>query len=283
MSKSFHILTALFAVLFFYSCSKEESFEINNNNNPGNPSTGLLVKTVANFGLDSTIVLYAYDAQKRMTRQIITSQDPNFINEDRRIVRAADGHIQQVVYRSDEYVMIGVDSVVYNVYYNGTSYTHKILQFEDRSGVEHKDSTAYTYDAQNRIIKEEEFSYDPVGGTYIADTKADYSYDGSGIVKVDISHFDTDINNYQLVSQTTAEYDDKESPLSLGNEGIVIDQYHLWNSHNPTKESVVYPDEPSENTASSATYTYNDKNKPMVATVTEANSGLSFIITFYYQ
>jgi hypothetical protein len=288
MNKQLLIITALSSVLFFYSCSKEKSIDSTDPDAPGlpgNTNSGLLVKTVSNFGLDSVVTTFSYDDQKRLTRQVIVSPD-DFINEEYEIARTSDGHIQQVIYKSDEYADLDIESVSYNVFYNGatSNYTHKILEFEDAGGTSHKDSTAYTYDGQNRIIREEKFIYNSSNNTYLNSGFIDFSYDGNGeMSEVKIYSFDPSVNDFKLASELSYEYDDKVSPLALGTEAIVLELYHLWSSHNPTVEAVAYPDNPAENTSAMASYTYNDKNKPLVATITESNTGVSFTNTYYYQ
>jgi hypothetical protein len=242
---------------------------------------------VLTSGSDVTTMIYQYDAQKKLVWYSNTSTKAVYFEDTSKIVRDANGLITQIIYRSDtsrKYNDPALDSVVFNVFSNAGKYTHKISQYKLYRFI-FKDSTFYTYDAQNRIIKEESFYYDYIATKmYQPASKSDYTYDAAGnLTKQSSIFYKVDgINDYPYELSYT--YDDKGvSLLNLGNEAIVIGMQQNFATKVPKTMVSTYPESVYNRNLTYA-YTYNTKYYPLKADITDAaNGNAKSTLTFTYQ
>ncbi len=290
MKNIFSVLATI-SLLLLVSCSKEKSIDSTDPDAPvqpgtGSPTTGsLLVKGVMTEGSDSIVTTYKYDNKGWMIGQTVTSNMANFINVDFDITRQNDGKISAYKYSSAEFEALGVESVNYKLQYDAgkNQYVNKVMAFEAQ-GIEIKDSTVYIYNAQNQITKTERFLRNPFTLEYLKTTIQEYYYNSGGdMAKSLIYYFDEDQNDFLLFVDNTYEYDDNVNPLQLGAEAIILETDNLYGSHNVKKETVIYPDEPSNNRSLSASFTYNGEKKPVASTVTDDVSGGTFAFNYYYN
>lgn len=289
MKNIFSVL-ATSAILLLASCSKEKSIDSSDPDapvQPGNPTTtgSLLVKGVLTEGSDSIVSAYKYDNKGRLTGQAFTSNMANFINVNFDITRHNDGQISQYKFSSAEFVAMGVESVNYKLQYDGgkSQYVNKVMEF-GAQGIQIKDSTIYFYNTQNRIVKSERFLRDPFTLEYLKTTIQEYTYNSSGdLVRILVFYFDEVMSTFALFVDTTYEYDENVNPLQLGNDGIILETNNLYGGHNVKKETVIYPDEPSNNRNLSASFTYNAEKKPAVSTITDILNGGTSSFKYYYN
>jgi hypothetical protein len=271
---------AVSAILF--SCQKEVS---NENSNGGASKGNLLVKSTYKAGTDSSFSLYAYDGSRRL-KSLSSSGTSNgtFFANQTNLVRSGTGIIQKINIKNDQFAQLGVDSLVYTVNYDaGTSrYKSKVFAI-DLIVTIIKDSVAYEYDAAGKIAKVREFMDDGTTGGYEEVYKTEYTYSGNNITAANTYTFDVATNSYTLEVTETYEYDAKTNALQLGNEGIVIGNIGLYTANNVTKQTVVYPADPSSNQSMAATYTYNSNNRPLTASFVIQPGGSTATSTFFYQ
>ncbi|HUQ96275.1 MAG TPA: hypothetical protein VM010_01325, partial [Chitinophagaceae bacterium] len=129
-------------------------------------SATTLAQTVLTSGSDVTTMLYQYDAQKRLAWYSNTSNKALYVEDTTKIIRDAQGMITDLIYRSDtskKFPDPKIDSVVHKLFLvpGTTKYAYKLLQYKSYNKP-FKDSSVYTYDAQNRIVKDEKFYFDYV-------------------------------------------------------------------------------------------------------------------------
>jgi hypothetical protein len=271
-------------LLFLLSCKKEKSFDPNNPNGGG--STGsVLEKTVTQTdGGDSLVITYIYDNQKRFVGYSAEeSYLGDFYHRDQKFIRSAQGIVQKVVVKSFELEILGIDSVFYNVHYNtGTlRYTSTVLTYDD--GVDFfVDSTVFSYNSSGKIIGSEEF-YDD-GSGYVKASKVEYTYGSSGnVIKEKGYYFDEGANNYIASYQDDYEYDNKVSPIILGNEAFLFGEISWLSSNNQTKDIFTDLEDPAGGDVYTTTYTYNSSNKPLTDQLVAQSDGIPYPTKYTYR
>jgi hypothetical protein len=253
-------------------------------------SKTMLSKVVTTTGSNVTTNTYLYDAQGKLSWISNTSTQADFFEDTSKIIRDANGMITQIVYRSDtshKYADPKLDSVVFKVFYDATAskYTHKILQYKS-FGVNFKDSSVYTYDAQNHISKEESYYYDyKTTKTYIKWAQNDFTYDANGdITKRNTVYYNIDDDKTDYPFDVTYTYHDKGvNLLNLGNEGIVLGILQNFSSHAPKTMIGNYPQSPQYNRNYTYTYTFNTKYRPLRATISDKVTGVNGTVAYSYQ
>lgn len=251
-------------------------------------SKNLLAKTEVTFGSQTVTKQYRYDAQNRLVWYSNTSNDANYFEDTSSIVRAADGHIMQIIYKSDtsrKYPDPKLDSVINTVNYDaGTSkYINKILEYKSYY-FPFKDSTAYTYDGSNHITKAETWYYDFKAKTYKQSSKMEYTYDGNGdMTNLGVIYYKFDnVNDYPY--QIVYTYDPKGvNLLNLGNEAILLGLEQDFSAHTPLTWVGTYPLNPEFNRSVTYKYTYNTKYRPLTATLTDAATSTTGTAKYTYQ
>lgn len=287
MKKIFHLFATCTALLLF-SCSKEKSIDSSDPNAPGsggggNQTTGQLVKTVIQLGQsDSTVNYYRYDGQSRFMRHWLGGTQ-NVLNDygETRVVRNSAGNIQFIILKDDPNST--TDSLIYTVYHNsgGGRYASKVIK-EELNGTLYKDSIVYSYNAGGQIT--EELNYVSVDNDpYEEWSKTLYTYASGNLTGVRNFYMDFNTNAYVQLSEILIEYDNKQSPLVLGAEGILLEQLSYVSPNNVTKATVNDLEEPANNEVVTYAYVYNDKNKPATANITFQSLGLPIPITYYYN
>ena len=284
--KTLFSVLATSAILLLASCSKEKSIDSTDpdggGSGGGNQASGQLVKTVIQLGTtDSTVSYFAYDGQGRFTRQWLGgTQNIMSDNGETRVVRNGQGTIQYIVIKDQ----VGAsDSLLYTVNFNaGTGrYTSKIIT-EEVSGTVYRDSIVYSYNSSGQIT--EELYYTKVNNQpYEEWSKILFTYNNGNLTEYRGFYMDDLTNAYVQESRIVIEYDNKQSPLVLGAEGIVMDQINYVSPNNVTSAVVSDLSDPANDETVSYEYVYNDKNKPATASITFSSLGLPIPVTFYYN
>ena len=279
-------LGAFVFLLFLFSCKKEKSFDPNNPNGGGGGTVStLLAKTVTQLeGGDSLKVTYNYDNQKKFIGYNTEETDAGDVyNSEVKFMRNAQGIIQNVVFKSWDLLVIGVDSVFYLVHYNtGTSrYTSAVLTYDD--GINFfRDSTVFSYNSSGKINGSEEF-YDD-GSGYVKSAKTEYTYGASGnITKEKGYYFDDGSNSYIAYYQDDYEYDAKVNPLILGNEAFLFGEVSWVGSNNETKDTYTDLEDPDMNDVFTTTYTYNSGNRPLTDEMIIQSEGIPYPTKYTYK
>lgn len=107
----------------------------------------------------------------------------------------------------------------------------------------------------------------------------DYSYTGTNLIS---------LKGYDLSSGSTTpdltqvfEYDSKPSPLVVGNEGFVLNNFYQWFSANNLKKMTVNVSGDPDTHVETWDYNYNSASKPLLADITQdGQSGIS--MRYYY-
>jgi hypothetical protein len=279
------LITAIpvLTLIFMVSCKKETSLQTGGapgSGGGGNQPSGLLSKLVSKSGSDSTVLVFGYDASKRLISLNTSGSDSsgNF-QDSRRFVRNAQGIITQIIDKNPDLAQFGLDSVVTRLDYNGR-YTNRVIEINTLF-VAIKDSTALSYDANGNIILEHEYTDYMMGGGYEETAKTEYTYSGNNISLIKVSSFDSTTASYLPVYNATYNYDAKTSPLILKNEGTAIGYSDFFSSNNVTQAAFEVPSDPSSNFTLNTTYTYNSDNKPITGTGVVQGGGTSTSSYFY--
>ena len=276
------------AALVLASCTKEKSFEPGNGDSTGN----MLVKRTIKLGSDSINTLYTYNNKNQLTSYTTAGvfNIPGYgsvpVSEERKFIRDGQGIIQQFVRVSSDFLSSTVDSTVFHLRYDASKsrYTSAVATAMD-GGVMEKDSVAYTYNSAGRISQFEYFHDDGISGGYQEDFKMEFTYDSKGNIIRDRSFsYDQSRGAYEETAEEKFEYDDKVSPLVLGIEAFLLEEFVSVSPNNVTKSTFVDLEDPSENDTSTITYTYNTDNKPATASSSsQSSAGISIPINYVYK
>jgi hypothetical protein len=224
---------------------------------------------------------------KNLLSTIVRKQD--YVEDTSVIVRDAAGHIQKIIYRSRDsgkFPDPKLDSVTYSVFYNTSTsaYTHKVLQYKSYR-VNFKDSSAYSYDAQHRLVKEEAFYFDyQKTQSYLPYAKRDLIYDASGnVASLKTIYYKIDgVNDYPY--EITYTYDDKGvNLLNLGEEAVLLGLEENFSAHTLKTVVSTYPQDPQYNRSLTYKYTYNTKYRPLKAAVSDAVTGKQSTLVYTYK
>jgi hypothetical protein len=275
--KKILMLVALATTVF--SCSKEKSIDNTDPSGGTNNTSNLLVKTSIKVGNDSAVNNYGYDNQKRLISQAFTG---NFnLLEDygqTSITRNAQGVIERIMTVDEG----SGDQTEYKVYYDATGkkYTAKTTSAVYQ-GVTLKDSVAYTYNANGQITQEVYFINEGTG--YYDYGKTEYTYSAANLTSAKYYYKNTS-NAYQQSAAITYEYDTKGAAMTLGAEGIVLQQTTYVSANNLTK--LIYTDleDPTQNETVSFTYIYNSAGRPTNAVITIKSVGnVPIPMSYFYN
>jgi hypothetical protein len=281
-----------FVTIILVSCKKEKSAEPGSGGGSGS-AANLLMRQVTKVGNDSSVVVYTYDNSKRLISAKSTGvSGTNSYQTERKLIRNSQGIIQKYVDIDAEYYnpLIGADSIFYKVNYNAGSsrYTSKVLTITFGTNL-FRDSIAYTYNTSGKIIKQEEFLDDGIGGGYMEYIKEEYTYDGAGNISVaQTSEFDDVSGTYNASYQLRYEYDNKANPLNLGNDAFIYGDPvngdpSLASKNNATKVTYVDNDPSVGDEIYTFAYTYNAADKPISATQTLQSGGTPATVSYYYK
>ena len=273
--KKIFILAAL--ATFFYSCSKEESVDSTDPNSGGNNSSNVLVKTSIKVGGDSAVNTYGYDNQKRFISQQFTGTIN--VMEDygqTSVSRNTQGIIERILFVDD-----AGDQLEYRVYYDGNAkrYLSKTSS-EVFQGVTYKDSIVYSYNAAGQISQE--MYYLNEGSGYMDYGKTEYTWSGSNLTTAKYFYRNTS-NIYQQSATLAYEYDSKTAALSLGAEGIILEQTSFVSANNITKLSFTDLEDATQNEVVTFAYTYNAANRPTAASIIIQSVGVPIPMTYFYN
>jgi hypothetical protein len=284
MKKQLVIFVSIIFILT--SCQKEVDFATGGSGGGGGTTNQKLVRIGTRSGTDTTTTDYGYNSAGKLIRQLVSGNaaGTSFFIEIK-LNRNTAGIITNIVIKSDQFVTVGLDSIVTKVNYNnGTSrYTSSVTAIT-LFGFTVKDSSAYTYDGSGKIIQEESFTSDPLTGIYQKSSKDVYTYLANGNPGNQKSYdWDNVTSAYILSEEYTNEYDTKVSPLQMGVEAIFLGNLIASATNNPTK--IIYTDatDPSNNETTTVVYTYNTANKPAKATSTLSPGGTVDVATYIYQ
>lgn len=282
--KNFFIPVLLLS-LGILSCQKEIDFGTGNNGGGnGSNNGGLFVKMVARSGTDSTVSNLGYNSSKKlisMTSNGVAGGMPFDLRQT--FTRNGQGIITQIITKSSDFSQLGVDSAISRVNYNSASgrYTSRITEYSFL-GLTIKDSVVFVYDANGKVVTEEQFIDQGFGSGYEKMTKNEYTYRGNNIATIKSSTYDMSTSSYEVQYTQTLTYDTKAAPLILGNEAFAIGGPNWYSSNNTTKSVIVVPNNPSGNEIQDVTYVYNSFNKP-VSAISVVQGGPTANLAFTYN
>lgn len=275
------------------ACQKEASFEDPNSvpGSGGGATGGLLTRQVfVDAGAsDSSVVLYTYDASKRITKvETVTSQ----YNEQISLSRNTAGIISQMVLQNDIVSSnFGVSQITVTMNYSTAESRYKYSKAViPVGGVSYTDSTAYVYTNGNLANKTSYIS--AAGSPYIPFSKVDYTFTAGNVTSEKVYEYDNTTSAWNLYYTNTYSYDAKVNPLVLGTDALLIDPLFTYfgftsassfGSNNATVINYIDPTDASNNYTLTSTYTYNTANKPTAGTATETPGSGKYNWRFYYN
>jgi hypothetical protein len=269
------LLIVVSSILF--SCEKEVDSVNGGGGNSG--ATDLsLQKLVSRSGSDSSTLEFGYNSSKKLTTLNtidVTGGTTSVTNE--RVERDAQGIIQKLIIKDDQYQQAGIDSVITMIGYSSGRYISKVTTI-DLGIVVFRDSVELIYDAAGKVITEKIFD-DLATGNYEENAKIDYTYSSENIATVKQYSYDGSTYSLEFI-YSYDEYDNKVSPMNIGFEAFVFDSPAMYSVNNPTKSSIA--DSGSSQTFTTS-YTYNSANKPLTASSTIQPGNSTATATYYYQ
>ena len=259
--------------LLFISCQKELSFEHGGNPGGGGSNGDLLVKVTSESSDGNLTTEYNYDPSLRLSGQVITgTRNGTDRNSEIKISRNPAGYITKILTTSAQLTTTGLDSVVFNVYSDPITgkYTYS-KSIHQNPGLPTVDSEAYVYDGAGRIITVDFYVGTVLGYVvYVQSTRLQISYDGkNNISGLNVLAPDPNNPSNMNVAGTYAlTYDDKQNPLELGNDAIVLSNYTLYSSNNNIKMVFQNPSYSFSNFTLTSEITYNSSQRPDKSVVT---------------
>ncbi len=198
------------------------------------------------------------------------------------ISRQSDGKITKIISKSS--LTAGfLDSTVYFPYYQtGSSRLAYVIDSQYTVFGTIGDSIAYTY-AGTQIKTKETFTN--LLGTYEASAKQEYTYDGSGNVKIITDSIPDGAGGYDLGGTTTLTYDLHKSMVTLGEESFIVIGPANVSRNNFTKQVVDDSFSGTSYTTTSSQMQFNAADRPIKAnlSITPQPPGYNLRLTMYYQ
>lgn len=246
------------------ACQKEAGLQDPDAVQGGMSTSGQLLRAVAVDGTDSSITTYAYDAAGRLS--FFDASATNAATLTCQIRRNAAGLMTQTIIKSDELRVIGLDSLVANVYANASTSRYTYLSYRYTLGsIATADSIVFVYDGAGNLTSA--VTYEKVSAAaYSPLSRTDYGYTGTNVTSEKDYDYNTATAAWVQSYQATYGYDAKSNPLKLGADGIILGFITDAGNNNPVSET-------SAGTTVNTTYTYNAAAKPLGGT--RVNSGTS--------
>ncbi len=288
--KKIKFIFLLFAI-FLFSCQKEIKFL---NGSGGGGTTGnKLVKTVFKSGTDSVVTNYTYNSSAKLINEKSVGMSGTFdAGNEVRYYRNGSGILTRFTQINPNFVVVGIDSVVTNVYYNSSLSRYAASVFKIIfMGFSITDSSVMIYDGTGKLIRTDEYQNIPLVTTgYELVAKTNYTYDAIGsITQMDIYSHDAATSTDNLEGTYKYSYDAKSNAfdavamLSQKYEAIITDHIEWVSIHNVNKFEFFDLLTPANNFTFDFIFTYNSNNKPATATGTQTPGGAVQTGTFYYQ
>jgi YD repeat-containing protein len=254
-------------------------FSCKNRGKKDTPPGDLLVRHVNVWEGDSLTTTYDYDEHGRLVRWHETLASSVLGDGTVHMLRDSAGLLRQAIYvtrRSD----ITLDSLVYQVHYDtaGRPAYSKLVRNNSGSEAYNRDSTAYSYNAQNRIIAAEEFTFSQEHAAYVPLSKTEYTYDALGNVLVEKA-FVYGLTGNQLQYILAQEYDTTHGyPIYMGNEGVVL---QLPASRNVVT-NIIRTNRGAESSDTLAfSFSFDRKGRPLSYRVYQKNEIVSWGRSYY--
>lgn len=272
-----NLLTAVLCALCigFFSCQKEVGDIFKTNGSSGS-ATKLLKRTVLHKGQDSSVTDYFYNnSGKLIAVNTKIDSSGSIETNDQNIERNSQGFIQRIITKASQFSQLGIDSLVINVRSSGGKYLNRVWKI-NFFGLSFGDSTAFYYDASGKITAQKDYLDDGIGD--IDSSRIDYLYIGTNLSALK----GYDLNSGSSTPDLTQvfEYDSKPSPLVVGNEGFILNNFYQWvSANNLIKVTVNVAGDPDTH-IQTWNYIYNSANKPLSANIVQ--DGQAGITNVYY-
>ncbi len=225
---SFRLIVGVFCVLIMASCEKEYAppgvtAGPGTPSNPGNNPLLLKFEFSTENSKESTVIDYAYNAQKKVIKISRQEVDDNGKKTSivYRYIRDAAGKITSIVTNDPELNTVGgiaSDSLIIKVNYPAGSFNFDYTTFSFKVGnLQYVDSSIFVYAAGTSRITEIFHSVNTVPLTLF--TKSRFVYTNNNITQ---RKYLTIVQGNEVPSLTiNIEYDSKSAPLVTGNEGFL--------------------------------------------------------------
>jgi hypothetical protein len=274
-----NLLTAVLCALYLglFSCQKEVNDLFKVNGTSGN-TAGTLKKAVYKQNSDSSVNEYFYDNSGRIIGVNITNvSSGSFDYNNETIERNSQGMIQKIITKASQLSQNGIDSLVATVASSSGHYVSRKISLS-ALGVSASLNSFFYYDASGKIISQKDYVDDGLGN--VDSSRTDYTYSGSNLLT---------INGYNLNAGSTTpdatylfEYDSKTSPLVVGNESYVLNNFLQWfSANNVTKNTVNVAGDPVTH-VETWSYAYNSANKPVSANII-SDGQTNITMNYYYN
>ncbi len=225
---SFRLIVGVFCVLIMASCEKEYAPSgvtagPGIPSNPGNNPLLLKFEFSTENSKESTVIDYAYNAQKKVIKISRQEVDDNGKKTSivYRYIRDAAGKITSIVTNDPELNTVGgivSDSLIIKVNYPAGSFNFDYATFSFKVGnLQYVDSSIFVYAAGTSRITEIFHSFNSIPLTLF--TKSRFVYTNNNITQ---RKYLTIVQGNEVPSLTiNMEYDSKSAPLVTGNDGFL--------------------------------------------------------------
>jgi hypothetical protein len=281
-----NFLSLVLVSIVLWSCQKEIDGRVAEVTpppvGPGVPAGVLVDRTVTLYGTDSITVRYFYDSQKRLIEKEVTSSDATVITLNDKLIRDGQGIIRQIIEKTSEYRLIGIDSVIWDVQYNPTTQRYTGRSTNPVSYHHFRDTTVFIYDASGKVTQVETSTYTAATG-FTPYEKYTLAYDAAGNTAESKFYFVYTAPQYDWTFTYTYTYDmTKTNVLDFGIENILFEPWNGIQKNMLVRQKMEHSDA-QYNMQADFTTTYNSSNHPVSAVLSLQPVAAPQTIKFYYR
>jgi YD repeat-containing protein len=272
------------------ACEKELS-STNHHDSNITDSQELLVKTIDESPGGSIITEYAYDQSSKLISERTTMTNTSVGTRTSSMIfyRDPQGRIIKTAHKYDQPVEnILYDTVITLVHYENQNST-KILYTTaatTANGITVYDSTLYSYNASNKVIKTQHYTYrsnEPLGTPRKKSNWFSWDYNSVGnLIKMEQYSDPAGNGAYQVDITYTFEYDNKINPYYSGDDIRLEGDWYSASPNNVVKQTV-HITQTREQYDNRISYDqYDASGRPKIATHTPAFAPV-INTKFFYQ
>lgn len=281
-------LLVLCISFFFLACQKEINFSQSGGSGGTGSATGtLLVKTTSRQGTDSTVVIYTYNAARKLINDKAAGMQAGYdVTNEFRYYRNSAGIITNYTQINPNLAASGIDSVVTRVNYGGSParYTSIVATLQS-SLFTVLDSTVFMYDASGKLTGRQQYQSVPLlAQPYQLALKDIFTYAANGnVIQMDSYTHNTTTGTDDLTETLKYTYDNKTASVTTDNEAFLLNHSEWVSVNNVIKYEIIFPGTPSNNQTYTSAYIYNSNNQPASGAVTVTPGGGVINGNFFYQ
>ncbi len=270
--------------MFLFSCQKEISFDLPQDNDPvGNQNGNLLVKAlqITLNSNDTNVLGLKWNAANRLIEYTTNGVVNGFPTKaTHQFIRSADNKILEVISSTALQGTI-MDSARFKVYYQpGTNHLSYVTGTQYSFLGEIKDSSIFEYNGNGQVISKEIFV--DFWGSMDPSRKETYEWDGNGNC-IKINKFEFNGMAYEPSGTSTLSYSNHKSMVTLGEESFIVFDASSASVNHGAQVVMDTPNGTSTLTYSNEVFNSFDRPTEISVSVTPIPPGYQQKLIMYYE